>query len=97
MLVHMLLSRHCGVCLCTKMIRLCSLGCCSVELWLMLLVRMNSIESLMYDGSFWTRGLSQASTELEMFSVTELTLDTIALIPIGFLWIFLREYSWDVL
>ena len=32
-----------------------------------------------------------------MFSVTLLTLDTIGLIPIGFLCIFLRKYSCEVL
>ena len=29
--------------------------------------------------------------------VTLLTLDTMGLMPIGFLWIFFRKYSWEVL
>ena len=46
---------------------------------------MNSVESLRKDGSLWTSGCSHASTKLEIFSVTLLTLDTMGLMPIGFL------------
>ena len=46
---------------------------------------MKSVESFIKDGSLCTRGLSQPSTKLEMFSVTEFTLETIGLMPIGFL------------
>ena len=53
--------------------------------------------SWMYDGSSLTIGCSQWSTNLEMFSVMLLTLETIGLIPIGFLRIFLRKYSLAVL
>ena len=33
-------------------------------------ILMNSVESLINDGSLCTKGLSQPSTKLEMFSVT---------------------------
>ena len=72
--------------------RMLSFGTCVVVINL-----INSIESFMYDGSFCTSGFSHPSTKLEIFSVTEFTLDTIGLIPIGFLWIFLRKYNLEVL
>ena len=52
--------------------------------------------SLMKDSSF-TIGCSQWSTNFEMFSVMLLTLETIGLIPMGFLCIFFRKYSLAVL
>ena len=68
-----------------------------LSLWCDISVRlMKSVVSLMKDGSDII-GCSQMSTNWEMFSVTLLTLDTIGLIPMGFLCIFHRKYSWEVL
>ena len=58
---------------------------------------INSLESLMYEGSLVTRGFNHPSKKFDIFSVTAFTLDTIGLIPIGFLCIFFRKYSCDVL
>ena len=52
---------------------------------------------LMNDGRPLIIGCSQKSRNFLMFSVILLTLDTMGLIPIGFLWIFFRKYSCDVL
>ena len=41
-------------------------------------------------------GCSHLSTNWDMGSVMLLQLDTIGLIPIGFLWIFFKKYSLDV-
>jgi hypothetical protein len=46
---------------------------------------------------FVLAGLTICLRRFEILSVTELTLDTIGLMPIGFLWIFFRNYNWDVL
>ena len=51
----------------------------------------------MKDGSALILGCNQWSTNSDIFSVMLLQLDTIGLIPIGFLWIFCRKYSLDVL
>ena len=57
--------------------------CCGI---LVVVTRVTkSCVSFMKDGSCLTSGCSQKSTKLEIFSVTLLTLDTIGLIPIGFL------------
>ena len=45
----------------------------------------NSVESLRYEGRFFTCGCSHLSTNCDMGSVILLQLDTIGLIPIGFL------------
>ena len=58
---------------------------------------MKSVVSFMNEGSSLMIGWSQVSTNWDTFSVTLLTLDTIGLMPIGFLWIFLRKYRMDVL
>ncbi len=57
---------------------------------------MNWEESCIYDGSCFTYSCNQWSTKDDMFSVIPLQLETIGLIPCGFLWIFLRKYSLDV-
>ena len=57
---------------------------------------MNSVESFRYEGSFFTNGWSHLSTNCDMGSVILLQLDTIGLMPIGFLCIFFRKYSLDV-
>ena len=54
---------------------------------------MKSVVSLMYDGSDFMIGCSQKSTNLDIISVKLFILDTIGLIPIGFLCI---TYSWEV-
>ena len=59
--------------------------------------RINSVVSFINEGRSLIRGWSQMSTNSEMFSVMLLQLDTIGRIPIGFLWIFLRKYSLEVL
>ena len=46
---------------------------------------MNSVESFRYEGSFCISGWSHLSVKLDMDSVMLLQLDTIGLIPIGFL------------
>ena len=46
---------------------------------------MKSLESFMCDGSCFTYGCSHLSTNCEIFSVMLLQLDTIGLMPIGFL------------
>ena len=53
----------------------------------------------MYDGSLVTRGFNHPSKKCDIIflSVTAFTLDTMGLIPIGFLFIFFREYSCGVL
>ena len=58
---------------------------------------MKSVVSLIKDGSAFMIGCNQMSTNWEIFSVILLTLETIGLIPIGFLCIFFRKYNWDVL
>ena len=45
----------------------------------------NSVESLRYEGRFFTCGCSHLSTNYDMGSVIPLQLDTIGLIPMGFL------------
>ena len=47
-------------------------------------------------GGFFTCGCNHQSTNWDMGSVMLLQLDTIGLIPIGFLWIFFKKYSLDV-
>ena len=46
-----------------------------------------SVESFRYDGSLFTSGCSHLSTNWDMGSVILLQLETMGLIPIGFLWI----------
>ena len=48
----------------------------------------NSVESFRYERRFFTCGCSHLSTNWDMGSVILLQLDTMGLIPIGFLWIF---------
>ena len=45
----------------------------------------NSVESLRYEGRFFTCGCGHLSTNCDMGSVILLQLDTIGLIPMGFL------------
>ena len=57
---------------------------------------MKSVESFRYEGSCFTYGWSHVSTNCEIRSVMLLQLDTIGLMPIGFLCIFFKKYSLDV-
>ena len=52
------------------------------------IVLIKEVESCMYDGSGFTYGCSQWSTNAVMVSVILPQLDTIGLMPGGFLWIF---------
>ena len=61
------------------------------------IVLIKEIESCMYDGSCFTYGCSQWSINADMFSVMLPQLDSIGLMPGGFLWIFFKKYSLDVL
>ena len=61
------------------------------------IVLIKEVESCMYDGSCFTYGCSQWSINADMFSVILPQLDTIGLMPGGFLWIFFKKYSLDVL
>ena len=61
------------------------------------IVLIKEVESCMYDGSGFTYGCSQWSTSADMFSVILPQLDTIGLMPGGFLWNFFRKYSLEVL
>ena len=56
----------------------------------------NSVESFRCEGSFFTCGCSHLSTNCEIGSVMLLQLDTMGLIPIGFLCIFFRKYNLGV-
>ena len=51
----------------------------------------NSVESFRYEGKFFTCGCNHLSTNWDMDSVILLQLDTIGLIPMGFLWIFFKK------
>ena len=72
---------HCVECWCTVRIRLWML----VNNFMVSINLRNSVESLRYEGSFFTCGCSHLSTNCDMGSVTLLQLDTIGLIPMGFL------------
>ena len=61
------------------------------------IVLINEVESCMYDGSCLTYGCSQWSMNVDMFSVMLPQLETMGLIPCGFLWIFFRKYTLEVL
>ena len=54
------------------------------------------MESFRFEGSFFTCDCSHRSTNWDMGFVMLLQLDTIGLIPIGFLWILFKKYSLDV-
>jgi hypothetical protein len=56
----------------------------------------NSVVSFRYEGRFLTCGCNHLSTNWDMGSVILLQLDTIGLIPMGFLWIFFKKKSLDV-
>ena len=56
----------------------------------------NSVGSFTYEGRFFTCGCSHRSTNWDMGLVMLLQLDTMGLIPIGFLWSFFKKYSLDV-
>ena len=61
------------------------------------MVLMNEVESCMYDGSCLTYDCSQWSMNVDMFSVMLPQLETMGLIPCGFLWIFFKKYILEVL
>ena len=58
---------------------------------------MNLVVSLMYEGRLFMYGCSHLSTNWDIFSVMLSQLETMGQIPIGFLCIFFRKYSFEVL
>ena len=52
---------------------------------------------VLYDGDCLTYGCSQWSMNVDMFSVMLPQLETMGLIPCGFLWIFFKKYTLEVL
>ena len=65
--------------------------------WVASIWLINSVVSLTYEGRFLTYGCSHLSTNCDIFSVMLSQLETMGQIPIGFLWIFFRKYSFEVL
>ena len=61
------------------------------------MVLMNEVEPCMYDGNCLTYGCSQWSMNVDMFSVMLPQLEMMGLIPCGFLWIFFKKYTLEVL
>ena len=68
---------------------------CGGILWFLLILRI-LLNLLDVKGVSFTCGCNHRSTNWDMGSVMLLQLDTIGLIPIGFLWIFFKKYSLDM-